>query len=119
MDDIFGKILQKRFLLFTYHSQTNKHFVILARKSKVDDYSKFSNEEFHASNGKIPGKGSNHLKVPNYGDAERVMSQSSFKDPKSIENVTDWSKIIKKYYALIRFVSHSKVYLLTSLFREN
>jgi len=76
-----------------------------ARKTKVDDYSKFVNESSKKVNGKMSnGKQKmNHLEVPtNFENAERAISQSSFRDPTSIENVTDWKKVIKKYYALIR-----------------
>ena len=70
-----------------------------AKKSKVEDYSKFSNEEHKHSNGKVNG---NLLPVPDLGVSERALSQTSFRDPKSIENVTDWSRVIKKYYAVVR-----------------
>ena len=76
-------------------------WTITARKGKVDDYSKFSNDDFKISNGKIPGK-TEFLNVPEIRNSERAMSQTSFKDPRNIENITDWKKIIKKYYALKR-----------------
>ena len=71
----------------------------------MDDYSKFVNESNKVANGRISNgkKNGNHLEVPtDFGNAERAFSQSSFRDPTSIENVTDWKKVIKKYYALIR-----------------
>lgn len=77
-----------------------------ARKSKVDDYSKFTNDEHKYSNGKAGSKkikAKDLLTVPDLGHSERALSQTSFKDPRSIENVTDWKKVIKKYYAVIRF----------------
>ena len=69
-----------------------------AKKSKVEDYSKFSNGDHKHANGKVNGL----LPVPDFGVSERALSQTSFRDPKSIENVTDWSRVIKKYYAVIR-----------------
>ena len=80
--------------------------LFLARKTKVDDYSKFVNESSKKANGKLSNgkQKTNHLEVPtNFENAERAISQSSFRDPTSIENVTDWKKVIKKYYALIRY----------------
>ena len=69
-----------------------------AKKSKVEDYSKFSNDDHKHANGKANGL----LPVPDFGVSERALSQTSFRDQKSIENVTDWSRVIKKYYAVIR-----------------
>lgn len=87
--------------------------LFLARKTKVDDYSKFVNESSKKVNGKMSNgkQKTNHLEVPtNFENAERAISQSSFRDPTSIENVTDWKKVIKKYYALIRYFS--KIFVL-------
>lgn len=68
----------------------------------MDDYSKFTNEDHKIANGKLPSKNKELLSVPDYGHSERIMSQSSFRDPNSIENVTDWKVVVKKYYAIVK-----------------
>ena len=54
------------------------------------------------SNGKVPSKGKESLTVPDYGHTERAISQTSFRDTKSIETVTDWKAVVRKYYAIIK-----------------
>ena len=77
-----------------------KNFSIVARKSKVDDYPKFSTNTEGAL-GKTTIKNPN-LFVPDVGNTERDLSQTSLRDPRSIENVIDWRLVVRKYLSLIR-----------------
>ena len=101
------KLAKKVSRYYSFHVvDISNEFICSARKSKVDDYSKFTNDEHKYSNGKAGSKkikAKDLLTVPDLGHSERALSQTSFKDPRSIENVTDWKKVIKKYYAVIRF----------------
>lgn len=77
-----------------------KYVPIVARKSKVDDYPKFpTNAE--GTLGKTTIKNPN-LFVPDVGNTERDLSQTSVRDPRSIENVIDWRLVVRKYLSLIR-----------------
>jgi len=74
-----------------------------ARKSKVDDYPKFpSNTE--GVLGKTTIKNPN-LFVPDVGNTERDLSQTSVRDTRSIEYVIDWKMVVRKYLSLIRNTS--------------
>ena len=73
---------------------------IVARKSKVDDYPKFSTNA-EGSLGKTTIKNPN-LFVPDVGNTERDLSQTSVRDTRSIEHVIDWRIVVRKYLSLIR-----------------
>ena len=89
----------------------------VARKSKVDDYPKFSTNIEEAL-GKTTIKNPN-LFVPDVGNTERDLSQTSLRDPRSIENVIDWRLVVRKYLSLIRSESGLEYYYISTNFHCN